>query len=246
MTEFPSRRAEFLRGVRDTLPLVLGAIPFGIIFGALAITNGLSAGAALGMSAFVFAGSSQFIGAGLVGQGVALPLIVLTTFVVNLRHALYSATLAPHMRRLSQAWLLPLGFWLTDETFAVVIKRYTEPDPSPHKHWYHFGSSAIMYANWFTCTLIGVLAGQAIPNASEWGLQVAMAVTFIGLIVPMLTNRPIVIAAVVAGITAMIANPLPNKLGLMLGALLGVAAGMVVEAVNKPQPAILTQEESVS
>src|SRR5687767_11676496 len=149
MAEFPSWRAEFLRGMRDTLPLVLGAIPFGIIFGAVAVTNGLSTGAALGMSAFVFAGSSQFIAAGLVGQGVALPFIVLTTFVVNLRHALYSATLAPHMRHLSQRWLLPLGFWLTDETFAVVIKRYTEPDASPHKHWYHFGSSVAMYTNWF-------------------------------------------------------------------------------------------------
>jgi 4-azaleucine resistance transporter AzlC len=196
------------------------------------------------MSLFVFAGSSQFIAAGLVGQGVSVPFIILTTFVVNLRHALYSATLAPHMRHLPQRWLAPLGFWLTDESFAVGIKRYTDPDPSPFKHWYLFGSSVAMYVNWNLCTLVGILAGQAIPDASGWGLEFAMVVTFIGLTVPMLKDRPIVIAALVAGLTAVIANPLPNKLGLMLSALLGVAAGMIAESINKPNPAVLAQEES--
>src|SRR5437868_6597656 len=94
MEQIPSRRVEFWCGVRDTLPMDLGAIPFGIIFGAIGVTTLHSAAAAQAMSLFVFAGSSQFIGIGLVGQGVAIPFIVLTTFVVNLRHALYSATLA--------------------------------------------------------------------------------------------------------------------------------------------------------
>src|SRR5688500_15945619 len=100
MPEILSLRAEFLRGVRDTLPLILGAIPFGIFFGVLAVAGGLSPAATMSMSLFVFAGSSQFIGARLVEQGVATSLIILTTFVVNLRHMLYSTTLAPHMRHL--------------------------------------------------------------------------------------------------------------------------------------------------
>src|SRR5687768_2624482 len=129
MPKTSTRRAEFLRGVRDTLPLILGAIPFGIIFGVIATASGLSPSATMAMSLLVFAGSSQFIAAGLVGQSVATAFIILTTFVVNLRHMLYSATLAPHMRHLPQRWLLPLGFWLTDESFAIVIARYNEPDP---------------------------------------------------------------------------------------------------------------------
>src|SRR5688572_19246028 len=184
MAEFPSRRVEFLRGMRDTLPLVLGAIPFGIIFGAVAFTSGLSSWAALGMSAFVFAGSSQFIAAGLVGQGVGIPIIVLTTFVVNLRHALYSATLAPHVKHLSQKWLLPLGFWLTDETFAVVVTRYNRDDGSPNKHWYHLGSSVPMYLNWQFWTLVGLIAGRSFEGIQSLGLSFAMVVTFTGLVVP--------------------------------------------------------------
>src|SRR4051794_31826352 len=110
--ELSTRRAEFLAGVRDTIPLVIGGIPFSIIFGAVAVgSSGLSPAAAAGMSAFVFAGSAQFISAGLVGAGASIPVIVATTFVVNLRHALYSATLGPYMKHLPQRWLLPLAFW---------------------------------------------------------------------------------------------------------------------------------------
>ena len=112
-----SRRSEFIAGWRDTFPLVLGATPFGLIFGAQAVAVGLSPAAALGMSLFVFAGSAQFIGVLLVGQHTSLVIIVLTTFVVNLRHALYSITLAPSLKHLPQRWLLPLGFLLTDETY---------------------------------------------------------------------------------------------------------------------------------
>src|SRR3954464_10831648 len=95
-----SRQAEFWAGVKATFPLVVGAIPFGIIFGASASSNGLSTGGALAMSALVFAGSAQFIASGLIAQHTPLAIIILTTFVVNLRHMLYSASLAPHMSRL--------------------------------------------------------------------------------------------------------------------------------------------------
>src|SRR5512145_399977 len=154
MDKIPTRRSEFIAGVKDTFPLVLGAIPFGIIFGAVAVTGGMSPAATIGMSVFVFAGSSQFVGAGLFGQGVGAGVIILTTFVLNLRHALYGASLAPYARNLSQRWLLPLGFWLTDETYAVVIRRYQQNDTSPYKHWYILGSSVFMYTNWQVCTII--------------------------------------------------------------------------------------------
>ena len=199
MTEVQTRRSEFLAGIRATIPLEIGGIPFAIIFGALAVNSGLSPAAAMGFSVFVFAGSAQFIASGLVAQGVGLPLIVFTTFIVNVRHALYGATLAPHMKHLPQRWLLPLGFWLTDETFVIVITRYNQPDTSPFKHWYHLGSSVIMYLNWNFWTFIGIVAGQSIPDLSQYGLAFAMDVTFIGMIMPQLKNRPMVLAALVAG-----------------------------------------------
>lgn len=226
-----TRHSEFWAGVRDTSPLVVGAIPFGIIFGALAVTSGISTGGALAMSAIVFAGSSQFIAAGLVAGGTPLFVIVLTTLVVNLRHALYSVALAPHVKHLPQRWLIPLGFWLTDETFVVVSARQAKADASPFKHWYFFGSAVFMYTNWQLCTLIGVVAGRAIPNPGAWGLDFALVVTFIGMLSQFVRNKPALVSAVVAGACALLAHGLPNQLGLLVAAVLGIAAGLLTETL---------------
>lgn len=239
-----TRRAEFWAGIRDTLPLILGAVPFGIIFGAAAVANGLSPAAALAMSAFVFAGSSQFIAAGLVNSGAGIAVIVLTTFVVNLRHALYGATLAPHVQHLSQKWLIPLGFWLTDETFAIVVTRYNRDDGSPYKHWYHFGSSISMYLNWQLCTLIGLIAGQTIQDIGSWGLDFAMVVTFIGLVIPAVQTRPTLLAVIVAGVVAVLAHPLPNNSGLIVAALAGVLAGVIAENTWAVRASVPVEEKN--
>jgi len=119
-----SRSAEnfkaFLSGAWDSLPLVVAAVPFALIYGALAVAGGLSEAITLAMSVFVFAGSSQFIAVTLLTAAAAAPVIVFTVFVVNLRHMLYSATLMEQMHKYPQWVRLPLAFWLTDETFAVV------------------------------------------------------------------------------------------------------------------------------
>ncbi|MCB0209399.1 MAG: AzlC family ABC transporter permease [Anaerolineae bacterium] len=227
--------SEFLAGARDSFPLIVGAIPFGIIFGTLALSSGLSFAGAMAMSAFVFAGSAQFIALGLVAAGTAWPIVVLTTFVVNLRHTLYSATLAPYVRHLPHRWQAPLAFWLTDETFLVVIKRYTEQPSSPHSHWYYFGSALFMYSNWQLCTFLGLTVGQMVPNAAAWGLDFAMPVTFIGMVIPYLKNRPMVAAVIVAGVMALVAHPIPHQLGLMVAALAGIAAGIFVEQWSKQE-----------
>lgn len=227
------RSTEFWSGVRDTVPVIVGAIPFGIIFGALAVDAGLSAYATMGMSLLVFAGSSQFVAAGLVGQGAGMLVIVLTTFVVNLRHALYSASLGPFLSRKSQRWLLPLGFWLTDETYAVVVRRYARADKSPYMHWYHLGSSVSMYVNWQLCTLIGVVAGTQLQGMADWGLEFAMVVTFIGIVVPLLINLPTLFCAVSAGAVAVLLRDLPHQLGLISGAVIGISAAMLLDALRE-------------
>ena len=220
---------EFWAGARQTIPLIVGAIPFGIIFGTLAQSSGLSFGGAMGMSAIVFAGSSQFIALGLLSAGTPLGIIVLTTWVVNLRHLLYAVSLVPYVKHLSQAWKLPLGFWLTDENFMVAIQRYRQPDPSPHKHWFQLGSALAMYVNWQLCTLLGLTLGQTIPNASAWGLDFAMVATFIGMTIPYLTNRPMVATVVTAGIIALLARGLPHQLGLMVAAIAAILTGVLLE-----------------
>ena len=232
MTE-KSPRSEFLAGCRGMIPLVVGSIPFGIIFGTL--SNDLSFGATLAMSAFVFAGSAQFIALGLLAVGTALPLIILTTFVVNLRHLLYAVSLVPYLQRSPPIWKLLLGFWLTDEAFMVAIARYQQVDASPYKHWYHFGAAAFMYANWQLCTLIGLTMGQLIPNIRDWGLDFAMSVTFIGMVIPYLISQPMVVAVFVAGISSLFTHSLPHQLGLMAASFLGIAAGVLCEKLTEAQ-----------
>jgi 4-azaleucine resistance transporter AzlC len=224
--------SEFLAGSRAIIPLVVGAIPFGILFGTLAVSSGLSFAGALAMSAIVFAGSSQFISLGLLAAGTAVPLIVLTTFVVNLRHLLYSISLVPYVRHLPQRWKMLISFWLTDESFAVAIARYYQTDASPYKHWFYLGAAFFMYANWQLCTLIGLLIGQRLADAAHWGLDFAMSVTFIGMVVPLLITRPMIVCVIVTGFAAIWTHALPHQLGLIVATAIGIAAGVLVERIQ--------------
>jgi 4-azaleucine resistance transporter AzlC len=227
----PTRPGEFWAGVRAISPLVIGVIPFAVIFGAVAVTGGLSTAAAAAMSAIVFAGSSQFIAAGMVAAGASPLVIVATTFVVNLRHALYSVTLSPHVRGLPQRWLLPLGFLLTDEAFAVTIRRYTQPDPSPLKHWFYLGAGLTLYVNWQAFTWIGLWAGLTIADPGAWGLGFALPLTFIALLIPQLVNRSVLICVATAGTAALLFGGLPHQTGLIAAALAGVIAGVAADRV---------------
>ncbi|HWQ10909.1 MAG TPA: AzlC family ABC transporter permease, partial [Holophaga sp.] len=134
--------------------------------------------------------------------------------------------------RLGQGWRALLAFWLTDETFAVVVQHPGPSSDAPHRHWYWVGSGLSMYINWFTWTLTGVLLGQGIPQLQHLGLEFAMAATFTGIVVPLLRTRPMLGAALVAAATALLCRSLPYKLGLMLAAFAGVAAGMLLESLS--------------
>jgi 4-azaleucine resistance transporter AzlC len=237
------RWSEFWKGVRDTLPLVIGAIPFGIIFGTLSGGAGLSTAGAMGMSLFVFAGSAQFIAMGLVGAGTAWPMIVLTTFVVNFRHLLYTATLLPDLRRLPTRWQVVLAFGLTDETFAVAVGRWRQADDSLHKHWYQLGSMVFMYVNWNICTVLGIAAGRMLEGIGGWGLDFAMVAAFIGMVIPHLKDKPAYCVALVAGVSALAFNGWPHKLGLIAATILGMSAGVVVESLQARRRRHIALEE---
>jgi 4-azaleucine resistance transporter AzlC len=228
------RLREMAAGLKDTIPLLLGAAPFGVVFGAVGVASGLSPAAVMGFSLFVFAGSAQFVAAGLVAQGLSLPLIVLTTFVVNLRHALYATSLGPHLKKLPQRWLLPLAFWLTDETYAVTIRRYQQAPDNPHRQWYQLSSSVSMYLNWQFWTAVGLIAGTKLAGLAEWGLDFAMAVTFIGIVVPLVRSLPMLLCAVVSGTAAALLKGLPSNLGLLAAALVGIVAGLMAGSLRRP------------
>ncbi|HMW16861.1 MAG TPA: AzlC family ABC transporter permease [Accumulibacter sp.] len=226
------QRQELFAGVRDTAPLLLGAFPFGLIYGALAASSGLSATAAMLMAICVFAGSSQFIAIGLVAAHTPVAIIVFTTLIVNLRHMLYSATLLPYLRHLPQKWRIPLAFWLTDETFAVTIHRFQRDDDSPYKHWYQLGSSLAMYLNWQFWCLLGLLLGTRIPDAQAWGLDVAMPVTFIGMLIPFVKSKPVAVCVLTAGAASLLTWQLPYKLGILVATFAGITAGLLAQRIS--------------
>jgi 4-azaleucine resistance transporter AzlC len=226
-----SRRSEFLAGVRALLPMLLGTSPFGMIYGVAAVQAGLPVAVAIGMSLIVFAGTSQFIAARLFGSGAPGLIIVLTTFVVNLRHMLYSASTAPYVRHLSPLWKYLLAFLLTDEAYAVSITYYegnaSPPAHETQRHWYFLGAGLTLWVSWQISTAVGVLLGQEVPGS--WSLDFTLALTFIVLLIPVLKHWPAVLAALAAGLAALAAHGLPYDLGLVLAALVGITTGVLAE-----------------
>ncbi|PKF60225.1 branched-chain amino acid ABC transporter permease [Psychromonas sp. psych-6C06] len=227
-------KIELISGAKAALPLMLGAIPFAILFGTLAPTSGLTPLATIAMSIFVFAGSAQFIVLALIVAKAPLEMILLTTFVVNLRHILYATALVEHVKDLPMKWRAVLAFGLTDETFANMSQRYLQRDKE-YAHYFYLGSMCSFYLTWVSFTILGVLLGTMIPDMSNWGLEFAMSVTFIGMVVPYMDSKAMISAIIAAGFSSLIFAQLPNKLGLIISALIGVMIGLTISKLSKRQ-----------
>ena len=158
----------FWAGVRAELPLLIGVFPFGMIYGALALNAGLSTSAAQMMSSIVFAGSAQFVTAQLVREVTPGLVIVLTIAVVNLRHMLYSASLAPYLASLPTRWKTLLSYLLTDEAYATTVIHYEKEGATPYAHWFFLGAGVSLWSTWQISTALGIFLGTAIPDS--WSL----------------------------------------------------------------------------
>jgi 4-azaleucine resistance transporter AzlC len=233
---------QFWAGVRAEVPLMIGGFPFGLIYGALAMNAGLSPAAAQMMSSIVFAGTAQFIATQLVHESAPGFVIVLTIAVINLRHVLYSASLAPYAALLSTRWKVLLSYLLTDEAYAPSIIHYEKNGISPQAHWFWLGAGLALWLDWQVSTAVGVFLGAAIPES--WSLDFALPLTFIAMVVPVLKNRPAIAAALSAGVVALVAFSLPYKFGLILAALVGILVGTLLEG-RKAIEETLPPEEAV-
>lgn len=221
------RLAEFLNGVRDELPILLGVVPFGLILGALAMHNRLGALEAQATSLIIFAGSAQFLAVQLIGAGASAAVILMVVFVVNIRHALYSASVAPYITHLRPFWKYLLAYFLTDEAYAVAISNYYQNGVSALRHWYFLGAGVTLWASWQVSTLIGIRVGAGIGE--NWPVGFALPLTFIALVVPGLKSKPALLAAVTAALVGLLTVNFPYKTGLLLAAFSGIAAGVIAE-----------------
>jgi 4-azaleucine resistance transporter AzlC len=217
----------FLAGVHAEIPLLVGVFPFGMIYGALALNAGLTKSAAQMMSSIVFAGSSQFVATQLLHESAPGLVIVFTIAVINLRHVLYSASLAPYLASVSTHWKVLLSYLLTDEAYAPSIVKYEREGVGRDSHWFLFGAGLALWTIWQVSTALGIFLGTSIPES--WSLDFALPLTFIAMVIPVMKNRPAIAAALSAGIVALLAHTLPYKLGLILAAMVGISVGTLLE-----------------
>jgi 4-azaleucine resistance transporter AzlC len=225
-----SSAAAFVLGAKAIMPVLLALIPFAVAFGATAMGSGLSTLEALAMSVFVFAGAAQLAAIPLLSAGASVAVIVLTVLVVNLRMTLYSASLAPHFRRLPIGWKSLLSYLLTDQAYAATITRFDDGEmEEPDKHWYFLGVALAIWLTWQAATILGVFLGAW---ASEgWSLDFVLPLTFIALAVPAIKDRATIAAALSASGTAVLAATLPLNLGLIAAASVGVLGGLFADSV---------------
>jgi len=185
-------------GLAAVWPICLGYIPIGMALGVLAQKAGLHPGDVGIMSLLVFAGSAQFIGVSMLSTGAGALAVILTTFIVNLRHLLMSASLAVHLQDLPKR-LLPLyAYGVTDESFAVNMTRFRAGD------WDWRRALVVnIFSNltWIASTVVGCYAGELIP-AGAYGIDYALTAMFICLLILQMQSRLHILAAAVSGLLA--------------------------------------------
>ncbi len=230
MSESPTTVRSAVRdGIVAMAPLALGVAPFGLVVGATASEEGLSALQAAGLSLGVFAGASQLAAIDLLGSGAPLLVVIATALVINLRMVMYSASLAPHVRELPRRRRLAMSYLLVDQAYALSIVRWEQrDDPLSARFAFYLAVAVPLWTIWQTTTLVGVAVGNQVPE--DIPLSFTVSLVFLAVLVPSLTDRPRVVAALVAGGVAMAAQGLPADLALIVGALCGIGAGAWCEA----------------
>lgn len=231
----PAVRAAIRAGLRDGLLLELGYIPFDLAAGAVMAQTSVDPAVSIASGPIIFAGAAQLVAVQLMASGAGIPLIVLTVFIVNARHLLYSASLAPHMSEWSRGQRLAGAFFLSDPTYALMITRYERPEGAGSKReqlGYYFTTAIVLWVGWSVLLAIGVLFGGLIP---PWvPLELAIPLTFLLLVLPLLKDHAGVTAASVGGFAAFLAKDLPLGSGLIVGATAGLIAGSIVLSRTKP------------
>lgn len=222
-------RAARRAGIRAAAVIVASYIPFGIAAGAAMGATSVEPWLSILTSPIIFAGAAQIAAVQLLHVGAALGIVVLTVAVINARHLLYSAALAPHLADWSTPQRLGAAFLLADPVYALAAARYDTADAgggAREKRAFYFGAGLTCLVGWTSLLAVGIVAGGFIP---EWvPFELAIPLTFLLLTLPLIKNSAGLVAFAVAGIAALLASALPLGVGLMVGAVAGVVAGVVV------------------
>jgi 4-azaleucine resistance transporter AzlC len=226
-----SSKRDFVAGMRDSVPVLIAAAPFGMLFGALAVDNGLTLFETVMMSALIYAGASQMVGIELFGGTVAPWLVVLSIFAVNFRHVLYSAAVGRRIRHFSPAQKTLGFFFLIDPQYAETESRAEKGKPITVA-WY-FGMAIPVYACWVLEGLIGGIFGGLIEDPEAYGIDFLLPLYFMGLVLGFRQRRhwlPVVIASALGSIAAF--HFIGSPWHVSLGAIVGIALAAILADVT--------------
>ncbi len=221
----------YRRGVREGVPFVFVVVPFAMFFGLIATEAGMSVGQTFGFSAVVIAGAAQFAALQLMTEGAPAAGVIATALAVNLRMAMYSASLAPHLGAAPLGQRLLIAYLNVDQAYAMSMVKYeTEPELSvPEKVAYFLGVATPVLPTWYAGTLVGALAGQAVPET--FSLEFTVPVAFLAIVALMLRTRAHWAAAATSVGVALTLGHLPLNLGLLFAGLAAMAVGAVTETL---------------
>jgi 4-azaleucine resistance transporter AzlC len=230
----PHDRHQFRLGLFKTLPLALGAVPFGIAYGVVAIQAGLTVPETMLMSLVVFAGASQFMAVVMIQAGAGVPLIIASTLLVNLRHLMMGLSISPYLSEATPWWQRLVAFAMTDESYVTSVAHYRDQDSEQGNPYFMLGSGGAIYIAWAAASLLGALLGSSISDPLKWGLDFAMPATFLTMLLPQVVSRRL--AAVVA-VSAVVATAsyvlIPGKWYIILAVVAATATGVVLETLEE-------------
>ena len=222
--------AALKKGAIDMLPLSLAVLPWGVLFGSLAVQRGFSWLEAQLFSAVIFGGAVQIVTVELIADQASLLTVLFSAFVISSRHFLYGLTLRERLSLKPLRWRLGLGFLLTDELFALSGDRRAYQNK--FRLYYALGAGGSFYLAWNLWTFIGIVAGAWLPDLTKLGLDFAIAATFIALVVPEIKSLATLISVLVAAISALIFSLWQIELGLVFAALLAMLAGYFTQVIR--------------
>jgi predicted branched-subunit amino acid permease len=211
------------RGLRTAAPLAVTALPFGLVYGLVVVNSSLSPWVGLAGSWLILAGAAQISMVELLEAGAAWPVVIGTALVINSRLALYSAALAPAFAGFERRWRWSLPYLLTDQAAVLAIAEFEHRRDPRERRIFYTAAALLVAAFWWVGSVTGLLLGESIPE----GMNIAFAVPamFIALLIPSLTHRPMVLAAVAAGAVSVVAAGLPSGVNITVGALAGIGVG---------------------
>jgi len=245
LTDDEALRASRRRIATDAIGIGVSAAGFGFVYGLSARGAGFSPIEAMAMSTIVFAGAAQFAAVGYVASGLAWPGIVLLTALLNARHLLYSAALAPWLRDVPVARRAVMAHLLTDEAFALSIGHFRRIGRGDERG-YWLGAIVATFIPWNLATLAGVLLGAQIPEPSRFGIDVIFPAAMIGLAVGLITGRRELVAAIVGGaIAVVVALASSPAIGIVAGGVIGPAVGLLVPGAVAAETAPLGSPASI-